>query len=115
MAIYGHYDKESNSYGWYGKKWKQTDNSYFYGQRKFNIYRTEIDIERNTVTVHYYDGFIRNVTDVRVKMIEKSSCAIYFISNDKILFDLYVSGVSKRLAEALPSNLIMVKNGGIRL
>ena len=48
-------------------------------------------------------------------MIQKNSCAIYFISNDKILFDLYVSGVSKRLAEALPSNLIIVKNGGIRL
>lgn len=115
MTIYGHYDRESNSYGWYGRKWKRTDNSYFYAQRKFNIYRTDLDVERNTVTVKYYDGFIRNVTDVRVKMIEKNSYAIYFISNDKILFDLYVSGVSKRLAEALPSNLIIVKNGGIRL
>lgn len=115
MTIYGHYDKECNSYGWYGKKWKQADNSYFHAQNKFNIHLTELDAERNTVTVRYYDGFIRNVTDVKVKMIQKNSCAIYFISNDKILFDLYVSGVSKRLAEALPSNLTIVKNGGIRL
>lgn len=115
MTIYGHYDRESNSYGWYGKKWLSPNNDHaVFMQPKFTIHRTDIDT-KDTVTVKYYDGFIRRVTDVRVKMVQKNSCAIYFISNDKILFDLYVSGVSKRLAEALPSNLIRVKNGGIRL